>query len=389
MARVSLLLSALFAAALYTCVLGTPLPSEKKGSTAPRTLALPLFKKRTEISKRNEIFAPLANEIVEYNVKVGVGTPAQTIILQLDTGSSDTWVFSSSACPPSSCKAGSFEPKDSSTFVEKIPNAFNITYADGSGVTGDFFADNLEIAGVTVTALEMGLATAGRDISTGIMGISFVTQEAEYAEDPYPNIIVEMVSQGLIGAPIYSLWLDDLAADSGTVLFGGYDKSKYQGTLAVLPINPVDGVYIAMLVEWTSLSLTDSKGTYSVSPSGYKNITILDSGTALTYIPTSFFTPLAKYFGVEAAHTSNGDFSYFAIDCRWATAEGTVNYGFPGVAILVPFPELVVPNGDGTCAFGLFPSDDQTIFGDTFLRSAYVVYDLGNKEIGLAQTVFV
>jgi hypothetical protein len=68
--------------------------------------------------------------------------------------------------------------------------------------------------------------------------------------------------------------------------------------------------------------------------------------------------------------------------------EGSVNYGFSGVAISVPFSELALPvSGESYYIFGFIP-DTTNLFGDTFLRSAYVVYDLDHKEIGLAQTGF-
>jgi len=41
------------------------------------------------------------------------------------------------------------------------------------------------------------------------------------------------------------------------------------------------------------------------------------------------------------------------------------------------------------CVLGILPaSEEPYILGDTFLRSAYVVYDLKNNVIGLAQTNF-
>lgn len=42
------------------------------------------------------------------------------------------------------------------------------------------------------------------------------------------------------------------------------------------------------------------------------------------------------------------------------------------------------------CRWGLQPADegDPILFGDTFLRSAYVVYNLQNEQIGIAQTTF-
>jgi hypothetical protein len=49
-------------------------------------------------------------------------------------------------------------------------------------------------------------------------------------------------------------------------------------------------------------------------------------------------------------------------------------------------------NGDPACIFGIGPAsvldNGPLLLGDTFLRSAYVVYDLANYRIGLAQTKF-
>lgn len=46
--------------------------------------------------------------------------------------------------------------------------------------------------------------------------------------------------------------------------------------------------------------------------------------------------------------------------------------------------------GVQVCQFGILPAgeDGPILLGDTFLRSAYVVYDLDNKQIALAQTKF-
>jgi hypothetical protein len=47
---------------------------------------------------------------------------------------------------------------------------------------------------------------------------------------------------------------------------------------------------------------------------------------------------------------------------------------------------------DGVCMFGISPTSTYgvgtasfAILGDTFLRSAYVVYDLANEEVGIAE----
>ena len=69
--------------------------------------------------------------------------------------------------------------------------------------------DNLELSGVTISSLEMGLASSASGIiDTGLMGVAFDVNEASTSK--YPNIIDDMVSQGHIKGRIYSLWLDDL-----------------------------------------------------------------------------------------------------------------------------------------------------------------------------------
>ena len=102
----------------------------------------------------------------------------------------------------------SVDPSQSTTFADIAPGAFNISYHDGSNVLGDYVTDNLELNGVIVNSLEMGLATSATGTNRALMGVGFDTHEA--STSPYPNIIDDMVSQGLIGGHVYSIWLDDL-----------------------------------------------------------------------------------------------------------------------------------------------------------------------------------
>lgn len=62
-------------------------------------------------SSGGTVVETLQNDIQQgaYMADVKVGTPAQTVTLQLDTGSSDTWVVytGSSVCKKGDCKDGS------------------------------------------------------------------------------------------------------------------------------------------------------------------------------------------------------------------------------------------------------------------------------------------
>jgi hypothetical protein len=212
-----------------------------------------------------------------------------------------------------------------------------------------------------------------------------------------------MKTQGLIGTRGYSLYLDDLQASTGTILFGGYDTTKFQGELGVLQIQPdsQSGTYSTFGVVLNSVGVTDSSGSTVLTTSNMPNVVILDTGTAFTILPSDIFNELVTYFGALNDETFG-----WIVRCDLDGMTGTLDYQFAGPTgplIAVPFKELAVPivdsagqpytdtNNHPVCKLGLSePSSDSEpfLFGDTFLRSAYVVYDLDNLQIGIAPTIY-
>lgn len=91
--------------------------------------------------------------------------------------------------------------------------------------------------------------------------------------------------------------------------------------------------------------------------------------------------------------------------CTYARGSGSFAFGFGGpggATITVTMSELVLPTvvttftdgpnkGQEACVFAIRAprsSSERLILGDSFLRSAYVVFDLINNEAALAQTKF-
>jgi len=296
----------------------------------------------------------------------------------------------------------------SSTYNLTDQGAFTITYADQTGSSGDYIKDTLSIGGATIKALEMGLAYNSSS-STGVMGIGYSLNEAsddsrtEQVPFTYPSIVETMVSQGLINTKAYSLYLDDLEASTGSIIFGGYDTKKYQGTLSQLPIVPETlengtSVYQEFGVAMSGMGISGKTLTNST----YADVAILDSGTALVYVAPDLMELIVKDLGAvdDTKNTQN-----IYVNCNLRNASTIFDFSFGGTTIGVPASEMIFdlkgifsadPNAMPTlpfssvCALGIQGQDGGPpyILGDTFLRSAYVVYDLKNNLIGIAQTNF-
>ena len=98
-------------------------------------------------------------------------------------------------------------------------------------------------------------------------------------------------------------------------MFGGYDTGKFIGDLIALPIQPdvQSGSITSMTVAWTSLSLTDPKqGTQSLTAENFIAPAVLDSGTALTYVPQELYQQLAAF--AQVVEVPGSDLG--AVDCE-------------------------------------------------------------------------
>jgi len=346
-----------------------------------------------------------------YYANITVGTPPQEFQVQIDTGSSDLWIPSKNAVfceatrsEDSPCIGGTFDSAASSTVQVVGANQFNISYVDGSGTTGDYITDTFSIGGGKVENFQLGL---GKDtsIGIGIMGIGYNTSEANTFTGngtAYPNLPFAMVDNGLINSEAYSLWLNDLQSNEGNILFGGVDTAKYTGDLISVQVYPSSRSkqFSSFTVAFTSLSATSSSGTDQLTPSNYAAAAILDSGTTITLLPDD----VAQAVFDELGATVSAQLGAVVVPCSLADNSGTLNYGFGGPGgptIKVSVNDLVLPlvlrngrrptytNGEPACQLGIQPAGTKPVlFGDTFLRSAYVVYDLANNRIALAQTDF-
>lgn len=355
-------------------------------------------------------------------VNITIGTPAQNLSLSLDTGSSDIWVNvpNSTYCAADDdpCSStGLFNTKDSST-LEVLDYEMNATYAAGFLAAGPYATDKLVIGDATVKDMQFALAEVSKNPGKfdffffpilqfngiwlilgmsglcidGILGIGYAsaTYAAANLGKEYANLPKALVKSGAIKSPAYSLWLNKFDG-TGSLLFGGVNKAKYQGELQTVPIVPVHGRYYSLAIALTDISLKGTDGTKSYTTRLPLSVS-LDTGGPLIALPKELVDPIYKEVGASPSTTDS--FPY--IPCDMSKADYNVTFSFSSATVTIPLRELIFDDKyaapgipDGACIFGLTYSEPGVnIMGDPFLRGAYVVYDLANNEISLANTDF-
>ncbi|KAI0147165.1 eukaryotic aspartyl protease [Xylariaceae sp. FL1272] len=352
---------------------------------------------RDRLRRRGSLQTGLSNEETLYYINTTIGTPAQSIRLQIDTGSSDLWVNtpSSDECSASSspcASTGTYSANDSSTY-EYVGSWFNISYVDGSSAGGDYAKDTVTIGSTTLDQLQFGIGYTS-STSQGILGIGYPSNEVQVGragKTAYNNLPAALVSAGSINRNAYSLWLNDLDSSTGSILFGGIDTAQYTGDLSTLPIQTYDDAYSEFLITLTGLSF----GNTSIATDEALAV-LLDSGSTLTYLPDSWAQSI--YNQVDAQYDSSSGVAY--VVCSLRDSARALKFTFSSPSITVTMDELVIDitsggqplkfaDGQDACLFGIAPAGSSTsVLGDTFLRSAYVVYDIANNEISIAQTTF-
>jgi hypothetical protein len=229
----------------------------------------------------------------------------------------------------------------------------------------------------------------------GVLGIGYTSNEVQSGQNgdtAYNNLPKAMVQKGLIKSNAYSLWLNDLDASTGSILFGGVNTEKYHGSLETLPVIKVGGVYSEFIIALTGVSVSTTSKTHKYTSTALPAGVLLDSGSSLTYLPDAITQDI--YDALDVTYDSSNGIGI--VPCSLAEKDVNVTYTFSSPKISVAVSELVLNmgdyrynNGERACIFGIAPAGSSTaVLGDTFLRSAYVVYDLANNEISLANTNF-
>lgn len=307
---------------------------------------------------------------LSYNLNITLGSDEQQVLVSLDTASADLWVTNTDTGD------GSYDPLTSTT-SQNINEEFFIKYGDGTSSQGDYYLDTSAFpsSSLVVNNFQFAYVSQGDTGVAGILGVA--DRNGEATSNQYDNLPWALANANITPKASYSLYVGSEKEKRGSIIFGGIDTEKYSGTLTKYPVDTRKGSFLSVNVP-------------SVDVDGHlieiNQPFVLDSGTALGWVPKNFQDYLDSIF--DTTPEVDGDITYRYVSCDQPT-DKFITFNFGCNTIKLSYADAIASNNDGTCLLGFtYNDDDLYVLGDVFLRSAYVYYDLTDKSISLAQAAY-
>ncbi|KAJ3541124.1 hypothetical protein NM688_g6129 [Phlebia brevispora] len=331
------------------------------------------------------VSVPITNELVSYIASVGVGSPATTYDLIVDTGSSNTWVG-----------AGT-KYKTTSTSV-KTSNSVSVEYGSGS-FSGTEYTDTVTIGSLVITGQSIGVASrsSGFDGVDGILGIGplDLTQGtlSPATESTIPTVTENAFTQGFIPSEVVAVSFEPTTSEesqNGELTFGGTDSSKFTGSITYTSLTTTEPASF-----YWGINESIEYGTTSILST---TAGIVDTGTTLLYIASDAFSKYEKATGatlddetgllkISSANFAKLQNLVFTIGGEtftltpnaqiWPRSLNTA-IGGSASSIYLIVNNIGTPSGEGF----------DFIDGQVFLERFYAVFDTSNNRFGLATTSF-
>ncbi|EEP75536.1 hypothetical protein UREG_00382 [Uncinocarpus reesii 1704] len=317
---------------------------------------------------------PTAHD-VQYLSPVTIG--GQQFVMNLDTGSSDTWVFNTQL--PESARKGhsSFNPTKSRTFSKMDGSSFNITYGDASFAFGSVGTDTVDIGGATVAKQAIGLPSQVSasfikdEISDGLVGLGFdklSTMRPKRQKSFLTNLAADL------DEPVFAAQLKKGAP--GSYEFGTIDRTKFKGNLTKVPVNSARGFWEFKSSLFKVGNDTQLRQIKLKTPNA-----IADTGTTLILVDGEMVK--AYYEQVKDAKLSTQAGGYIfpcdtTLPALYVSLADTHLAKIPGNLLNFSPVGSDAKTGEELC-FGGVQSNMGTglqIFGDIFFKALFVVFDL-------------
>lgn len=296
------------------------------------------------------------------------------------------------------CDETGFYDPDKLLTLKKMNNRFFQSYLDNTFAQGVIYEDRLAFGEYNVDNYAFGLAEQA-NLSQMVMGIG---PRAGEVLGIYDNFPVALVTQGITQRVLYSLYLNTLEAESGKLLFGAIDTTRFNGSLTTLKIVNFEKLpwgAPSLTVTLDGANVTSHNGSTGLAFA--KHPILFDSGSSFTQMPQEIYDRFATTVqGLSYIE----EFDLYLVKCD-TLHNYTLDLTFSGQKFEVPLSIFGLPmtkaNDYGLykvskkykkeefCALELQPGTDNLwIAGDSLLRYFYVVYDLDFMEISIAPALY-
>ncbi|KAI5119244.1 hypothetical protein M0805_008795 [Coniferiporia weirii] len=325
----------------------------------------------------------VTNAAVTYLADVGVGSPATTYSLLIDTGSSNTWV-------------GADKTYVKTSTSKSTGKSVSVSYGSGS-FSGTEYTDTVTLSSsLVIKTQSIGVASSSSGFSgeDGILGIGPValTEGTVSGVSSVPTVTDNLLSQGTISDEVIGIYYAPTQSDSvtnGELTFGGTDSAKFTGSITYTSITSTSP---ASLYWGIDESITYGSGTTILSSTAG----IVDTGTTLVLIASDAFSKYTSATGasedettgllkISTANYASLESLFFKIGGAsfeltknaqtWPRALNTAIGGSSGSIYLV-VADIGTDSGQGL----------DFINGYTFLERFYSVFDTSNSRVGFATT---
>ncbi|KAH8119288.1 acid protease [Phellopilus nigrolimitatus] len=315
-----------------------------------------------------------------YYGPINIGTPPQTVTIDVDTGSADLWI--ASGC--SDCSVDQFNSLRSTTFTDD-DEEFYIAYVrqNVSTLTGIYTHAILTFVAFRVPDWSLGLwVKTSCTPNSGILGLAFGT----IATSGEPTVFENLMTSGEVKAPFFSVHLARNARTGSEVCFGCYDVSKTMGLLTWVP------VVVENVLGGTYERIKSPKPLSMCSLSSTSHVQAIDTGTTLIYLPDEV---AQSFYGLIPGAKQIDQFGagFFTYPC---SSNLDIAFGFGGNDFTISTRDFNlgrVAANSADCVGGILSLGDGfpnniAIIGDEFLKSWYTVYDYSNgARVGFAPSI--
>jgi yapsin 1 len=339
-----------------------------------------------------------------YEITLGIGSNNEAVNVIFDFSSSDLTLLSSGTFSFDSFGANTFSYSQSTTF-KRNETSYAQNLRRGENGTGFWGQDDVTIGNVTVKGLDFGVQTVSNSY-TARLGLGLPEWESTYenASAPYlyENMPMKLKSQGVISKVAYSVYHRPSPyynANNGTLLFGAVDHAKYSGNMTTLPMikynstgvtiasristdNFITRRHIQVLLHGVKFSINTEKKAKTMTITNNTYYAAIYPSYGVSFFPKPIVEAMAVAFGAKflteynqwIAPCVNDENVVFLLD-------------FGGTTIRVPLSSLL-EQFSSSCTLNLTPlpgQEDYIILGQDILRHAYLVFDLEDREVSIAQ----